>query len=197
MKPADRPDRSLSNLRQVILPAIAINLAVLWLLRDRLSRLTGFAPHVPNGALLARQGWVIQLHLLAAVSALLVAILMLARTKGTRMHRVIGWVWVVLMMTTALSSFFIRTGELSWIHVLSGWTALATLLAVWAARIRRVRLHQRFMTGLVIGGLFIAGAFSFFPGRVMWNVFLGRLDHDDCIAIGGHAGVACQQAHGL
>jgi uncharacterized membrane protein len=160
--------------RAAIIPAIAFNLFVLVLLRDQLAGLADFQLHAPDWALLARQGFMIQLHLAAAVSALAVAILMLSRPKGTRMHRVVGWVWVVLMMTTALSSFFIRElngGSLSAIHILSGWTALAAPLAVWAARTRRIKLHARFMTGIVIGGLFIAGALSFMPGRLMWRVF--------------------------
>ena len=173
MKPSAR---DAARLPAVITIAVVINIAVLWVLRDQLGGVAQFAPHAPDWDLLARQGWVIQLHLLAAVSALLVAILMLARAKGSRMHRVVGWAWVALMMTTALSSFFIRElnpGKLSSIHILSGWTALATPIAVWAARTHRVRLHQRFMTGIVIGGLFIAGALSFIPGRLMWRVFLG------------------------
>jgi uncharacterized membrane protein len=80
------------------------------------------------------------------------------------------------MMTTALSSFFIRElspGKLSYIHILSGWVAFATPLGVWAARTHRVRLHQHMMTGLVVGGLFIAGALTFIPGRLMFRVFFG------------------------
>jgi len=39
------------------------------------------------------------------------------------------------------------------------------------ARTHRVRPHRHMMTGLVGGGLFIAGAFTFVPGRLMWRVF--------------------------
>ncbi|MEI6281493.1 MAG: DUF2306 domain-containing protein, partial [Alphaproteobacteria bacterium] len=118
--------------------------------------------------------WTIQLHLYAALSAFLIALFMLSGAKGTRVHRTVGWAWVILMMTTAVSSFFVRTlnpGHMSWIHLLSGWVAFATPLGVWAARTHRVRLHRHMMTGLVVGGLFIAGAFTFVPGRLMWRVF--------------------------
>ncbi len=171
-----KPAASLAaTLRVVALPAIAINAAVLWVLRDNLGNV-GAGLHAPDWSLLARQGWVIQLHLLAALSALVVAMYMLSAAKGSRAHRVVGWASVVLMMTTALSSFFIREldpGKLSWIHILSGWTAIAAPIGVWAARTHRVLLHQRFMTGIVVGGLVIAGGFSFLPGRLMWRVLFG------------------------
>lgn len=163
------------TVRLIALPAVALNLAVLWLLRDQLSR-SAVHWHAPDLGRLAHAGFVIQLHLAAAVSALLVALLLLSKAKGTVFHRTVGWAWVILMMTTALSSFFIRTlnpGHLSWIHILSGWVAFATPLGVFAARTRRIRMHQRLMVGLVIGGLVIAGAFAFIPGRLLFQVFFG------------------------
>ncbi len=164
------------TLRRVLIPCLLINGAVLWLFRDQLAGLADIRLRAPDLALLARQGVVVQLHLFAAVSALLTALFMLKGAKGTRVHRVVGWAWVVLMMTTAVSSFFIRElspGRLSYIHILSGWVAFATPLGVWAARTHRVRLHQHMMTGLVVGGLFIAGALTFIPGRLMFRVFFG------------------------
>jgi uncharacterized membrane protein len=29
------------------------------------------------------------------------------------------------------------------------------------------------MTGMFLGGMVIAGAFTFFPGRLMWRVIMG------------------------
>jgi uncharacterized membrane protein len=176
MEPSLKAETLSATLRRVALPAVAINLVLLWLARDQLARLAGASLHPPDWEPLLRAGWVVQLHLLAAISALLVALLILAGPKGTRAHRIFGWGWAVLMLTTALSSFFIRDigdGKLSYIHILSGWVAFATPLGVWAARTRRVRLHQRLMTGLVLGGLVIAGAFTFVPGRLMFDTFLG------------------------
>jgi uncharacterized membrane protein len=170
------PDPTLINLLRVGVPGLAVGGAILWLLRGQMPALANVRVHAPDFALIAGQSLVIQLHLFAALSALFVALFMLKGAKGTRVHRIVGWAWVALMMTTALSSFFIREighGQFSYIHILSGWVAFATPLGVWAARTHRVRLHQRVMTGLVIGGLFIAGALTFIPGRLMWNVFLG------------------------
>ncbi len=170
------PDPTLTNLVRVGVPSLGIGAAILWLLRDQLPGFATVRPHAPDLSLIAAQSLVVQLHLLAALSALFVALFMLKSAKGSKVHRIVGWAWVALMMTTALSSFFIREispGHFSFIHILSGWVAFAAPLGVWAARTHRVRLHQRLMTGLVVGGLFIAGALTFIPGRLMFRVFFG------------------------
>lgn len=132
--------------------------------------------HAPDWGLLARQGWVLKLHIAAALTALALGTIQLIGVKGTAAHRLIGWSWVIAMATVAISSFFIRTfnpGSLSWIHLLSGWTLIALPMGIFAIKRRDVRRHRRTMTGMFVGGLVIAGLFTFLPGRLMWHVFLG------------------------
>jgi uncharacterized membrane protein len=108
--------------------------------------------------------------------ALAIGIVLLAGVKGSRLHRALGWTWVLAMFTGAASSLFIRMlnhGHLSLIHLLSGWTIVALPMAVAAARAHKVRVHARFMTGLFTGGLILAGLLAFLPGRLMWNLILG------------------------
>ena len=96
--------------------------------------------------------------------------------KGNVAHRTLGWAWVLLMLTTAVSAFFIRTlnpGHLSFIHLLAGWTVVVAPLGVFFARTHNVARHRRTMTGLFVGGLIIAGLFAFMPGRLMWQMFFG------------------------
>jgi len=164
--------------RTAIAVGVALNLAVIVLLHDQFGRVLagGVQLRAPDFAVLARQSPAIHIHLGAALLALLVALYLLAGAKGSRAHRVVGWIWSALMMGAVASSFFImelNRGSLSWIHILSGWTALAVPIGVWAARTHRVQLHRQFMTGLVVGGLVIAGALTFLPGRLMWLVFFG------------------------
>lgn len=45
--------------------------------------------------------------------------------------------------------------------------------ALYAARARKVRIHRRMMTGMYVGGMFLAGGFAFLPGRLMYAVFFG------------------------
>ena len=132
--------------------------------------------HAHDWALLARQPWVIQLHIAAALAALLLGTVQLVGIKGTGVHRLIGWSWVVAMFTVSVSSLFIRQinpGSFSWIHLLSGWTLIALPMALFAVRRGRIASHARGMTWTFIGGLIVAGAFTFLPGRLMWEVFFG------------------------
>ena len=132
--------------------------------------------HAPDWALLARQPWVIQLHIAAALTALLLGTVQLVGIKGTGVHRLIGWSWVIAMLTVAVSSLFIREinpGSFSLIHLLSGWTLIALPMALFAIRRGRVARHASGMTWTFIGGLIVAGAFTFLPGRLMWEVFFG------------------------
>lgn len=135
-----------------------------------------FQPHLPDPALLARLPFQIQIHIAAALTALLLGTIQLIGVKGTTAHRIIGWTWVVAMATTAVSSLFIRginPDGFSLIHLLSGWTIIALPMAVYAAKKHRVAAHRRGMTGLFVGGLLVAGLLTFLPGRLMWHLFLG------------------------
>lgn len=130
----------------------------------------------PDWALFLRQPAMVHVHVAAALIALLVGSAQLIGVKGTGLHRVIGWSWVLAMATTAISSLFLRQindGAFSLIHLLSGWTLIALPMGLWHARRGRALAHGRTMAGLFVGGLIIAGAFTFLPGRLMWAVFFG------------------------
>ncbi|MDK2747173.1 MAG: DUF2306 domain-containing protein [Brevundimonas sp.] len=142
----------------------------------RIARL-GFSLRAPDFGLLAAAPTAIQIHVAAALTALAIGIVLLAGIKGTRLHRALGWTWVLAMGTTAVSSFFIHEinpggpAGLSLIHLLSGWTMVGLPMAVYAARRHRVQTHRRAMTGMFVGGLIVAGLLTFLPGRLMWAIF--------------------------
>jgi uncharacterized membrane protein len=46
-------------------------------------------------------------------------------------------------------------------------------MAIFAIRNRKVETHRRAMTGMFLGGLLIAGALTFIPGRFMFEFFFG------------------------
>lgn len=168
----------LSRHRGSLIGLVVIAILLVWYVFTYGSALASlpFRPHLPDMALLLAQPLTIQLHIAAALTALLIGLVLLAGVKGNTLHRTLGWIWVVAMMTTAISSFFIRAinpGALSWIHLISGWTVIALPMAVHAARRHRVVAHRRGMTGLFVGGLLVAGALTFLPGRLMWRVMFG------------------------
>lgn len=123
----------------------------------------------------------IRLHAFAALAAFLLGVFQFASVKGATAHRVIGWLWVILMATVALSSLFVNTtctlGPFSWIHILTLVTLITLPRAVLAARRHQVSRHARIMTTLFFGALVIAGGFTFMPGRIMHDVAFGGASH--------------------
>ncbi len=117
-------------------------------------------------------GPAIHIHLAATISALLLGILMLVRRKGTLSHRTLGWIWVGLMLTAAISSFWITSirGGYSLIHILSLAVLVAVPAAILAIRRGRVSTHRRAMLTLFFTGLVLPGLFTLLPMRL-----LGRL----------------------
>jgi uncharacterized membrane protein len=112
------------------------------------------------------------------MTAFVLGVVQFAAPKGTLPHRTIGWIWVGLMATVAVSSFWIHQirllGPWSPIHLLSIFALLMLPLAVWRAHTHRVADHRRIMTLLFSGALVVAGLFTLLPGRIMHTVLFGH-----------------------
>lgn len=97
--------------------------------------------------------------------------------KGTLPHRTPGWIWVLLMLAVSVSSFYLHGlrvwGPWSPIHLLSVFTPLAQVYAMWAARHHRIRGHRIAMIAIFCGALVIAAVFTPVPGRLMHAVVFG------------------------
>lgn len=119
--------------------------------------------------------WAVAVHLATVLPALLLGPFILARRKGDRTHRQLGMVWMAMMVTTSLASFWIRgeNGAFSGIHLFSVGTLIAVPIAIWRAR-ARIRAHRMIMISLYIG-LVIAGVFALEPSRAagafVWGLF--------------------------
>src|SRR5579864_1392289 len=96
----------------------------------------------------------IPLHAFAAMGAFALGLVQFAAPKGTLPHRTMGWIWVALMATVALSSFWIHTirlvGPFSPIHLLSIFTLVMLPLAVWKAHRHDVAAHRRIMISMFL-----------------------------------------------
>ena len=119
----------------------------------------------------------IQLHAYAAMGAFVLGAMQLARPKGTLSHRIVGSIWVLLMLVVSISAFFIHQlriwGPWSPIHQLALFTLVMLPVAVWRAHKHAVEQHRRAMLGLFFGALIVAGLFTFLPGRIMHAVVFG------------------------
>ena len=128
--------------------------------------------------------WVIQVHAFGAMAGFLLGIVQFTAPKGTLPHKTIGFVWILILSVVGVSSIFIRpsiypglpiTQWFSFIHIF-------TILTFWGVIEGSYRLirggpklkkHSGPFLGLFIGGLVIAGAFAFLPGRIMNEVVFG------------------------
>jgi uncharacterized membrane protein len=120
----------------------------------------------------------VQIHAGAALAALGLGTALMLGRKGTRPHRLTGWVWAVLMSLVALSSLAIVSsrpwiGTFGWIHGLSALTLVTLPLAVLHARRHRIANHRWAMRSLFFGGLVVTGLFTLVPGRLMHQVLFG------------------------
>ena len=118
----------------------------------------------------------IQIHLVAALVALALGVFMWMQPKGTARHKLIGRIFVILMLLTAISAIFIREinrGQFSWIHIFVPITLIGAWQTVYYIRRKNVTGHMRSVKGLFFGALLIPGFFAFMPGRTLWMFFFG------------------------
>jgi uncharacterized membrane protein len=120
----------------------------------------------------------IPVHAFAAMTAFALGVVQFAAPKGTLPHRTLGWIWVLLMLSVAISSFWIHqirlVGPWSPIHLLSILVLVSVPLAVWKAHHHEVTDHRRIMILVFSGALVIAGLFTLLPGRIMHEVVFGQ-----------------------
>ncbi len=120
----------------------------------------------------------VQVHMIAATTALGLTPVMFLRKRRDRLHKAFGYMWMSNMVIAALSSFAIMEirviGPFSPIHILS----VVTLWGVWQAialiRARNISGHRATLGHIAFWGLGVAGALSFLPGRTMSRMFFAE-----------------------
>ncbi len=128
--------------------------------------------------------FIIQIHAFGAMAAFALGIVQFVAPKGTLPHKTLGLVWIILMTTIATSSIFIRpalfpglpfTQWFSFIHLFTILTyfGVAQGLFLLTRSGPALKAHAKAFRGIFIGGLVIAGAFAFLPGRIMHAVLFG------------------------
>lgn len=109
-------------------------------------------------------------HFASILVALVLTPYILLRPRGTKVHRLLGKVWVSAMFLTALISLFVRhspTQRFSFIHLLSLFV-LVMAPRVWlTARSHNLAGHRGTVRGLVTGALVIAGYFTLLETRLL------------------------------
>lgn len=124
-------------------------------------------PNLSDGGTYHSPTWAVALHLATVLPALVLGLFVLMRPKGGVNHRVLGSVWMGMMVTTAIVTFWVRgqNGAFSGIHLFSIGTLIAVPLAIWRVRVGDIRAHQQIMISLYVG-LIVAGVFALDPDRL-------------------------------
>jgi uncharacterized membrane protein len=114
------------------------------------------------------------LHLATVLPAFLIGTFMLIRKKGTPVHKALGRIYLVLMLTTATIALFMPAkvgptfmGHFGFIHLLCLLTIQAVPQAYFAVRRGDIKTHRGAMVKLYVGAILIAGAFTLAPGRLL------------------------------
>ena len=94
----------------------------------------------------------VQSHVLTVVPAFALGGWMLWARKGTALHKALGRIWLMLMVVTAPSSFFIHeirmVGDFSPIHLLSILTLASCFNIIRTARKRQFSANRRTVLAL-------------------------------------------------
>jgi uncharacterized membrane protein len=134
----------------------------------------------------------VQFHVATVLPAAVLGAVLLARRKGTPAHRLLGKIWLVLMVVTSFSTFFIHdlktVGNFSPIHLLSVYVIVGSIPAIRAARRGDIRAHRAQVAGMYFGGIVVAGLFTLVPHRVMGAIIF---DGTSGLASGVAAALVC------
>jgi uncharacterized membrane protein len=113
-------------------------------------------------------------HLATIVPAFLIGTTLLFMKKGTAVHKLLGRIYMPLMLVTAIITLFMPAhvgpslgGHFGFIHLFAVLVLYSVPAAYYYARKGNIVKHRQEMIGLYIGGLLIAGSFAFMPGRLM------------------------------
>jgi uncharacterized membrane protein len=117
-------------------------------------------------------------HLATVLPAFAIGTYLMMARKGSTRHRMLGKLYMSLMLLTAVVTLFMPAqvgpkllGHFGFIHAFSASVFVTVPRAYLAARRHDRRAHLGNMVGLYVGGLLIAGAFAFAPGRLL-NLWL-------------------------
>lgn len=118
------------------------------------------------------------IHLYTVVPAFVLGTISLLMKKGTQFHKIIGRIYMVLMLFTASVTLFMSAevgptlfNHFGWIHLFSFLTLWTVPTAYIAIKNGNVKSHKRKMIILYFGAIIIAGGFTFFPGRYLHSIF--------------------------
>ena len=118
----------------------------------------------------------IPLHAIMAMISIILGGIQLSMKKGGTIHKLLGRIWVALMLIVAITSFFIHEtkmwGDYSPINLLSLWTIFILGVGVYYARVGNIKRHKQVMIATYFFALILTGFFTLMPGRIMHQILI-------------------------
>ena len=119
----------------------------------------------------------IPIHAIMAMIAIILGGIQLSMKKGGLIHKLLGRIWVGIMLIVAITSFFIHEiklwGAYSPIHLLSLWTIFILGVGIYYVRVGNIKRHKQVMIATYFFALILTGFFTLYPGRVMHQILVG------------------------
>jgi uncharacterized membrane protein len=123
-------------------------------------------------------------HITAALSAVALGPFALWARLGMRqrpkLHRAFGYAWVTMMLVTAISAIWIKSGAnlprwmgYSPIHLLILVVFFSLFGAFWFLAKGNIRRHKTTMMNLYFWACIVTGALTLLPGRFMNSLVFG------------------------
>jgi uncharacterized membrane protein len=114
------------------------------------------------------------LHLATISPAFIIGTYLLLKRKGTKAHKLLGKLYMLLMLSTAIITLFMPAeigsrlfDHFGFIHLFSLLVLYSVPSAYFAVKKGNIKRHRGNMIGLYIGGLLIAGSFTLLPDRML------------------------------
>lgn len=122
---------------------------------------------------------IVFVHLMILLPCIVLGTYLIFAKKGTRFHKQMGKIYMILMGITGVLTLFIpaQVGQRVFnhfgvLHLLSLLTMYSVPKAWFAIKKGDVKTHKQSMIRLYIGGIIIAGSFAIFaPGRYLHSLF--------------------------
>ncbi|MCB0558958.1 MAG: DUF2306 domain-containing protein [Lewinellaceae bacterium] len=120
------------------------------------------------------------IHLATVVPCFFIGTMLLLMKRGTKIHKDLGKIYMVLMLVTAIVTVFMPAqvgpsvfNHFGWIHSFSFLTIYTVPTAYLAIKKGNVKSHKRKMILLYFGAIILAGGFTLTPGRYLHGLFFG------------------------
>ncbi len=120
----------------------------------------------------------IQTHAAFAFLALFLGPVALFRKQRDRIHKTVGYIWIIAIVGLSVSGLFIQSeiaviAHFGPIHLLSLYAIWGVADGLYQIRKRNIALHRAAMQAVWFGAMGIAGLLTLLPGRVLNRIVFG------------------------